>query len=98
MHGVLQGLPYHIPGYTGHVPMANKQYARSYGEVTRQQIKTFQEQHPRKAPQEKEGYAFTSKARHYYDVDSSPVPGGCNHSAPVKLVPKNLKYLQYFAI
>lgn len=97
MHGVLQGQAYHIPGYTGHVPMANKQYARSYGEVTRQQIATFQEKHPRKNPQEKEGFAYTSTARQFFDMDSAPVPGGCHHSRPVKLVPKNTKYLKYFA-
>lgn len=98
MYQVLQGKPYLLPNYTGHVPGARHCYARSHGEITRQMMAEHAKNHPRAPAQEAAGQAATSTCRMRLDVNSAPVPGSHNKTKPVKLVPENVRYLKYFAI
>lgn len=98
MYGIVQEKANHIPGYTGHVPGARAQYSNTYGRTTREQIKEFHEQHPRPHPQERDGYAYTSFPRQFLHIDSAPVSGAPHSSkAPVKLIPRQLEHLHFFA-
>lgn len=89
--------PYHIPGYTGHVTGVRDQYAVTYGNMTNTQMKNWSRTNPREYPGQVDGYAKTIKPRHFYTVNSNPLPGGVlRTTAPVKLVPGHLNRLQYY--
>lgn len=99
MYGVVQDKPYHVPGYTGHVPGTRAQFSNTYGSTTRNMIEEFHSSHYRPHPQEKPGHAYTSFARQYLHIDSAPVSGGApTTKAPQKLVPRKLEHLQFFAM
>lgn len=98
MYGIVQEKANHIPGYTGHVPGVRAQYSNTYGSTTREQIKVFHDQHPRPHPQEADGYAYTSFPRQFLHIDSAPVSGAPHtNRAPVKLIPRKLEHLHFFA-
>lgn len=90
------GKVYHIPGYTGFVPGVRSSYARTYGAATSQGLVSHAQRHPRPNPQERTGYAFTSRPRQYMQIDSAPLPGSLRtRSAPCKVVPAHLRHLQF---
>lgn len=99
VYGVHKEQPYHVPGYTGHVPGVRAQYSNTYGSTTRNQIREFHAEHPRPHPQEKPGYAYTSFPRQYLHIDSAPISGApTTQKAPQKLIPRKLEHLQFFAM
>lgn len=88
---------YHIPGYTGHVPMTRGMYSETYGATTRKMIDQFQKNYPRQEPQERPGYAYTTRARQMLHIDSTPVPGGlASHAPPKKLIPSKCNRLRFY--
>lgn len=101
MYGVTKNEFYQVPGYTGHVPGQRAAYSNTYGSSTKTQMANFQAKHQRRHPQEKPGYAYTSKARDFYHIDSTPLPGDINcvgAQPPRKVLPGHLQYVQYFAL
>lgn len=89
---------YHLPGYTGHVQGARTEYGRTYGSTTRDHLDKFNTAHNRPNPQEREGYAYTMKARHQLHISNNPLAGAPYVTkAPLMLFPSKLGHLSYYA-
>lgn len=90
--------PYQVPGYTGHISGTRDVYGQTYGSMTNDQMVQWKKDNPTWGkPEQREGYAKTTKAAHIYTVNSNPLPGGITRNVPpVKLVPSTLNTLQYY--
>jgi hypothetical protein len=100
MYGIHKNKAYHCPGYTGHVPGARARYSNTFGSTTRDCVEQFHQMgHPRPNPQERPAFAYTSFPRQNLHIDSSPIPGAvATHKSPIKLIPRKMEYVQFFAM
>lgn len=90
----------HVPGYTGHVPGARATYAKTFGETTLQQMKTFKDTYPRQNQSfSKPNFAATVKPRQLMPIDSAPLPGTTYRiDAPRKMIPPHIEYLRFYSM
>lgn len=95
---VNSGGPYHVPGYTGHVPGTRATFGTSFGKASNAKISEFNSTHPRPHPQERPNFAYTSRPRNFRTIDSAPLPGTADHREPCKMIPAHLKYVKFFAM
>lgn len=90
-----KGVPYLIPGYTGHIPNTRAIYGTTYGKLTKDAQTIAKANRPPTV--QKAGMAQTHHEPHVYVLNSNPLPGGpARKTAPKKLIPKHIETLQYY--
>lgn len=96
VHKVL-GRPYHIPGYTGYVPGVHRQFSKTYGNATTEQLERQNAGRPKTRGDLGNGYARGMKERSYSTLRSAPLPGMNNPVGPPrKLIPSYVGNLSYY--